>query len=160
MSYKQLISVLAALKASTEIFCFIYQAKTINSIVVSSISLHQFNAYIAQSRNIGRYCLPYSRNINRAVSVNIEISRIFYRSPRNSFISVLCFIRKLPDKFTDLHNTHTARILKQMVFREYLTATVKAFDISFYPLTVIDYLSKDYSVTSFDRATPRLSLSC
>ncbi len=59
--------------------------------------------------------IPNSGNINRTIGVDIEIPGVFNNPPRYSRIFLLCLIRKLGNKFTDLNDTHTACVLEEVV---------------------------------------------
>ena len=86
--------------------------------------------------------------------MHIKISGVFDDSPGNGAILCLDFIGKLGYQFTDLHDAHTAGVLKHLVRLKGGKVILIAREIIGNPLAIgVDFL-KDDLITSFDRAAP------
>ena len=59
--------------------------------------------------------VPYRGNIDRAVSVDIEIPGVLNDMPWNCFVLCLSFVGKLRNQLADLNNAHTTSVLKEIV---------------------------------------------
>ena len=59
--------------------------------------------------------VPHGGNIDRAVSVDIEVPGVLNDTPWNYFVLCLSFVRKLRNQLADLNNAHTAGVLKEIV---------------------------------------------
>ena len=59
--------------------------------------------------------VPHGGNIDRAVSVDIEVPGVLNDTPWNCLIPRLDIVRKLRNQLADLNNAHTAGILKEIV---------------------------------------------
>ena len=68
-----------------------------------------------QCGNIMQQRVPHGGNIDRSVSVDIEVPGVLNDTPWNCLIPHLDIVRKLRNQLADLNNAHTAGILKEIV---------------------------------------------
>ena len=101
---------------------------------------------------------PHGRQVNRPIGMNIEVSGILDDAPRYRWIERFCLVRQFAYQFTDLHNAHTTSILKHDVIEERFIIKFVTFQIVVDTLAISDNPFKQFSVTDFDKAAPRLFL--
>ena len=113
-----------------------------------------------QRGNIMHERVPYRGNIDRSVSVDIEVPGVLNDTPWNCLIPRLDIVRKLRNQLADLNNAHTAGILKEIVLLKSGKVMVVALQIVSDTLAIENDFLQNKPVTRFDRAPPRLSGSC
>lgn len=112
-----------------------------------------------QSGDIGGQRIPDRRNINGAVSMDVEVASVLDDTPGNHSILLFNILRKLGNQLANLDNTHAAGILKKVVTFESAKVVVVAIQIICDTIAIGNNFLKDDSITRFDRAPPRLSQS-
>ena len=91
--------------------------------------------------------------------MNIEIPGVFDRTPRDSSVLLLGFLRELTYQLSDLYYTHAAGILKHMISNKGFVAMVISGEIVCNPFAIGNDLFQNNYIPLFHKATPRLSRS-
>lgn len=101
--------------------------------------------------------IPHGGDINSAICVDIEISGVLDDAPWNRGVLLLDILGELGNQFSDLDNTHTTGILKEIIIFKCRKIVVIALQIVRDPLAVFYDFLEDERITCFDRAAPHLS---
>lgn len=127
--------------------------------LLAFLFLQQLFTSHGKRRNIFINSCPYGRKINGTISMDIEISGVFDYPPRNRNGAGLEFIGQKTAELPNLHYAHTAGVLKHCVRFKSSVAVIIAGKILGNPLAIVNDLFQNRSITGFDKAAPRLSLS-
>lgn len=128
-------------------------------LLIESLVFQNVLAGCFQSGDIGRQRIPDRRNINGAVSVDIEVASVLDDTPGDHGVLLFNFLGKLGNQFANLDNTHAAGILKEVVTFESTKVVVITIQIACDTVAIGNNFLQDDSITRFDRAPPHLSQS-